>query len=183
VRLEAYGEAHNNILAVKNVLLNGPARDAGLVPFQDFIIGTREIAFKSLEEFAKYVEVNRGQEIRLWLYNVESECVREVALTPNTDWGGQGLLGCDVSFGYLNRIPFREKDRARMQERQSMLGIFNKLTGEQQPSAKVNELIKHLEEEVTKNSTSIDQNSVPDKIDLALKSDEEVSQADINPSS
>jgi len=88
IRLEAFGEAHNNILAVKDVLLNGPAREAGFIPFQDFIIGTREIAFKNLEEFAKYVEVNRGQEIRLYMYNVETESVREVALAPNNAWGG-----------------------------------------------------------------------------------------------
>jgi C-terminal processing protease CtpA/Prc len=83
IRLEAFGDAHNNILAVKDVLLNGPAREAGFIPFSDFIIGTREIAFKSLEEFAKYVEVNKGQEIRLWIYNIETESVREVPLTPN----------------------------------------------------------------------------------------------------
>lgn len=88
IRLEAFGDAHNNILAVKDVLLKGPAREAGIVPFQDFIVGTREIAFKSLEDFAKYVEVNKGQEIRLWLYNVESETMREVSLTPNDNWGG-----------------------------------------------------------------------------------------------
>ena len=33
IRLEAFGDAHNNILAVKDVLLNGPAREAGFIPF------------------------------------------------------------------------------------------------------------------------------------------------------
>jgi GRASP55/65 PDZ-like domain len=74
------------------------------------VVGTKEIAFKSLEEFAKYVEVNQGTEITLHLYNLDSEKVREVTLTPSREWGGQGLLGCDVSFGYFNKIPHRQLD-------------------------------------------------------------------------
>jgi hypothetical protein len=70
-------------------------------------MGTREIAFKSIDDFAKYVEVNEGQEIKLWAYNVDHEIARKVALTPKRDWGGQGMLGCDVSFGFFNKIPMR----------------------------------------------------------------------------
>ena len=87
IRYECYKDAHNNILKVNDVYLDSPAHEAGMQPFQDFILGTREIAFKSLEEFAKYVEVNKGQEIRLHIYNVEKEQVREVALTPK-EWNG-----------------------------------------------------------------------------------------------
>jgi hypothetical protein len=32
--------------------------------------------------------------------------VRDVHITPN-DWAGDGLLGCDIGIGYLNRIPDR----------------------------------------------------------------------------
>ena len=73
-------------------------------------MGTRELAFKSLDEFAKYVEVNEGREISLHVYNVETERVREVTLIPKRGWGGVGMLGCDVSFGYFNKIPLRQKD-------------------------------------------------------------------------
>ena len=65
------------------------------------------MSFKSLEEFAKYIEVNEGALIRLHVYNVDHEAVREVSLTPNKNWGGDGLLCCDVSFGYFNKIPIR----------------------------------------------------------------------------
>lgn len=71
IRLENYTDAHNHILAVKDVYLDSPAHQAGLQPFRDYVVGTREIAFKNLEEFAKYVEVNQGSEIRLHLYNVD----------------------------------------------------------------------------------------------------------------
>lgn len=29
-------------------------------------------------------------------------------LTPNSDWGGEGSLGCGIGYGYLHRIPERE---------------------------------------------------------------------------
>lgn len=67
--------------------MDSPAHEAGIVPFKDYIVGTREIAFKSLDEFAKYIEVNVGQEIKLYLYNVDQERVREVHLTPK-QWNG-----------------------------------------------------------------------------------------------
>lgn len=111
IRIECYTDSHLNILAVKDVYLDGPAHQAGLQPYKDFILGTREIAFKNLDEFAKYVEVNTGQEIRLFIYNSEKEEVKEVSLTPKSDWGGQGLLGCDASYGYFNKIPLRAKDK------------------------------------------------------------------------
>lgn len=97
-------------------------------------MGTREIAFKSVEEFAKYVEVNEGQEIRLHMYNTSTETVREVTLIPNRSWDGQGLLGCDVSFGYFNKLPLRNKDLKRMQERQGLLGVFDKLSSDENPA-------------------------------------------------
>lgn len=58
IRYESYEDAHNHILSVKDVYLDSPSHEAGLSPFKDFILGTREIAFKSLEDFAKYIEVN-----------------------------------------------------------------------------------------------------------------------------
>ena len=107
IRLERIEDVHNHILAVKDVYLDSPAHQAGIQPFRDFIIGTKEISFKNLDEFAKYVEVNQGSEIKLSLYNVDQEKIRDLSLTPNREWGGQGLLGCDVSFGYFNKIPLR----------------------------------------------------------------------------
>lgn len=130
IRYECFTDAHNNILAVNDVYLDSPAHEAGLQPFKDFIIGTREIAFKSIDEFAKYVEINVNQEIRFYIYNVDQEAVREVPLTPRKDWGGQGILGCDVSFGYFNKIPLRRKDIENMNQNQGLRNILGKLTGD-----------------------------------------------------
>lgn len=71
IRYENFLDAHNHILAVQDVYLDSPAHESGIQPFKDFIIGTREIAFKNLDEFAKYIEVNKDQEIKLFLYNVD----------------------------------------------------------------------------------------------------------------
>lgn len=32
---------------------------------------------------------------------------REITLTPNVGWGGEGSLGCGIGYGYLHRIPIR----------------------------------------------------------------------------
>jgi C-terminal processing protease CtpA/Prc len=87
IRYENYIDAHNHILAVQDVYLDSPAHEAGIQPFKDYIIGTREIAFKSLDEFAKYIEVNKGQEVKMYIYNVDQERIREVLLTPR-EWNG-----------------------------------------------------------------------------------------------
>lgn len=35
-------------------------------------------------------------------------------LTPNSEWGGEGSLGCGIGVGYLHRIP--ERDTEQMQQ-------------------------------------------------------------------
>ena len=119
IRFESYLDAHHNILAVKDVYLDSPAHEAGLLSYKDFILGTREICFKSLDEFAKLVEVNESRELTLYVYNVDSETVRECKIIPSKTWGGNGLLGCDVSYGFLNKIPLRKKDLERLNEKKN----------------------------------------------------------------
>ncbi len=45
--------------------------------------------------------------MKLFVYNFELDNVREVLLTPNFGWGGEGSLGCGIGYGYLHRIPLR----------------------------------------------------------------------------
>lgn len=71
IRYENFADSHNNILYVQDVYLDSPAHEAEIKPFKDYILGTREICFKSLDEFAKYIEVNLNQEIKLHVYNVD----------------------------------------------------------------------------------------------------------------
>lgn len=32
-----------------------------------------------------------------------------MSITPNWEWGGEGILGCDVASGILHRIPTRKQ--------------------------------------------------------------------------
>jgi hypothetical protein len=41
--------------------------------------------------------------------------VREVLLTPNTAWGGEGSLGCGIGYGYLHRIPIKNDKKTPTQ--------------------------------------------------------------------
>jgi hypothetical protein len=41
-----------------------------------------------LDDFAKYIEVNVEREIKLFLYNIDTETTREVSITPKRNWGG-----------------------------------------------------------------------------------------------
>ena len=35
----------------------------------------------------------------------------QVLLTPNSEWGGEGSLGCGIGYGYLHRIPVGKKQQ------------------------------------------------------------------------
>ena len=35
---------------------------------------------------------------------------REVSITPNGAWGGEGSLGCGIGYGYLHRIPIGDEE-------------------------------------------------------------------------
>lgn len=45
--------------------------------------------------------------MKLYVYNSDTDSTREISLTPNIGWGGEGSLGCGTGYGYLHRIPFR----------------------------------------------------------------------------
>ena len=42
-----------------------------------------------------------GDPLPLHVYNVDRNQVREVVIVPSEEWGGEGLLGCDVGYGYV----------------------------------------------------------------------------------
>lgn len=57
------------------------------------------------EDFFSVVEAHNGQPLRLYVYSSTTDQCREVTLIPNLSWGGDGMLGCEIGFGYLHRIP------------------------------------------------------------------------------
>lgn len=56
-------------------------------------------------------------------------------LTPRSNWGGQGLLGADISFGYLNSLPMRRRDIVHQNKAEKMKSIFGGLSsGKREPT-------------------------------------------------
>jgi len=105
VRFDTIDVAENHGIRVLEVFPNSPAAHAGLVPFQDFLLGTAQRVFHDIDELVDVVTANLGQRIPVFVYNADSETVREALLVPNNDWGGEGCIGCDIGTGLLHRIP------------------------------------------------------------------------------
>lgn len=85
---------------------NSPALLAGLQPFTDYIIGADSVLHES-EDLYALIENHEGRNLKLYVYNSNDDSCREITITPNHGWGGEGLLGCGIGYGYLHRIPVR----------------------------------------------------------------------------
>lgn len=79
---------------------------AGLRSNTDYIIGA-DTLLNDAEDFFTLIESNEGKPLKLYVYNSDSDMTREITLTPNVGWGGEGSLGCGIGYGYLHRIPLR----------------------------------------------------------------------------
>lgn len=104
VRFCSFEGANENVWHVLDVEENSPAALAGLIAHDDFIVGADQVLQDS-EDFFSLVEVSEGKPLKLLVYNTQTEHCREVVVTPNGAWGGEGSLGCGIGYGYLHRIP------------------------------------------------------------------------------
>ncbi|CAL8106596.1 unnamed protein product [Calicophoron daubneyi] len=104
IRYCSFEGANENVWHVLDVEPRSPASVAGLKPYSDFIIGADSV-LSQRDDFYNLIEAADNQQIRLYVYNSDTDSCREVRLCPNSHWGGQGLLGCDIGYGYLHRIP------------------------------------------------------------------------------
>lgn len=85
---------------------SSPAELAGLRSFNDYIIGADSILHES-EDLYTLIEAHEARPLKLYVYNTDEDSCREVSITPNSSWGGEGSLGCGIGYGYLHRIPIR----------------------------------------------------------------------------
>ncbi|XP_043546709.1 Golgi reassembly-stacking protein 1-like [Chiloscyllium plagiosum] len=104
VRFCSFEGAHEHIWHVLDVEPNSPAAMAGLKPQTDYIIGADQV-LQETEDFFNLIESYEGKQLKLMVYNSETDAIREVVVTPNGAWGGEGSLGCGIGYGYLHRIP------------------------------------------------------------------------------
>jgi len=105
VRFDNVEAAEHQGIRVLEVFPNSPAAHAGLLPFQDFLLGTAQTVFHDLDELSEVVSLHLGKPMQVYVYNADTETVRDVSLAPNNEWGGEGCIGCDIGVGLLHRIP------------------------------------------------------------------------------
>ncbi|XP_016849706.1 Golgi reassembly-stacking protein 1 [Anolis carolinensis] len=104
VRFCSFQGANEHVWHVLDVEPGSPAALAGLRPHIDYIVGSDQILQES-EDFFSLIESHEGKPLKLMVYNMETDSCREVFVTPNGAWGGEGSLGCGIGYGYLHRIP------------------------------------------------------------------------------
>mmetsp|Transcript_36014 Transcript_36014/g.107621 ORF Transcript_36014/g.107621 Transcript_36014/m.107621 type:complete len:466 (+) Transcript_36014:75-1472(+) len=121
VRFDSVDPAENHGIRVLEVFVNSPAAHAGLVPYQDFLLGTASFVFHDIDELVEAVTTSINQQLQVYVYNADSETVREVPLVPNNDWGGEGCIGCDIGTGLLHRIPAPRRPPGTLPE--SLTGV------------------------------------------------------------
>jgi hypothetical protein len=111
IRLDDYGGADERLIRVLEVEENSPASIAGLVPMQDYLLGTTAVSFESTAALASVLQQYCDIVAEIYVYNSESDIVRVVSLMPTLSWGnGSGLLGAEVGVGYLHRLPNHCRD-------------------------------------------------------------------------
>lgn len=104
IRFCSFAQASEIVWHVTEVLPGSPADMAGLISESDYIIGSENTLYNK-EDLLTLIEVNDRQPIRLFCYNADTDLTREVVLTPDSDWPGEGSLGCQLCTGYLHQIP------------------------------------------------------------------------------
>ncbi|KAI3413872.1 hypothetical protein GPALN_011347 [Globodera pallida] len=104
IRFCSFEGANQNVWHIISVTPNSPAELAGLQSNTDYVLGAESV-LQQADDLIAFVQANLGKPLKLYVYNVDSDSVREVTLTPNASWGGDGCLGCDIGYGYLHRIP------------------------------------------------------------------------------
>uniref|UniRef100_G1NWZ2 Golgi reassembly stacking protein 2 n=1 Tax=Myotis lucifugus TaxID=59463 RepID=G1NWZ2_MYOLU len=106
IRFCSFDGANENVWHVLEVESNSPAARAGLRPHSDYIIGADTVMNES-EDLFSLIETHETKPLKLYVYNTDTDNCREVIITPNSAWGGEGSLGCGIGYGYLHRIPTR----------------------------------------------------------------------------
>ncbi|KAM4859442.1 Golgi reassembly-stacking protein 2 [Thomomys bottae] len=106
IRFCSFDGANENVWHVLEVESNSPAALAGLRPHSDYIIGA-DMVMNESEDLFSLIETHEAKPLKLYVYNTDTDNCREVIITPNSAWGGEGSLGCGIGYGYLHRIPTR----------------------------------------------------------------------------
>ena len=109
IKFCSFEGAHEDVGHILEVQPTSPAELAGLRQYTDYIIGFDSELDESVEIFS-LIKAHEGRPLMLYVYNTDTDRCREVTLTPNGAWGGEGSLGCGIGHGYLHRIPIQPNE-------------------------------------------------------------------------
>ncbi|CAG2110805.1 unnamed protein product [Medioppia subpectinata] len=112
IRFCSFEGANEHVWHVLQVEANSPAHIAGLKSDTDYIIGADSVLQES-EDLFSLIEAHEGKPLKLFVYNLTTDSCRDVTIVPNSNWGGEGSLGCGIGYGYLHRIPYREEPKVK----------------------------------------------------------------------
>lgn len=118
IRFCSFEGANENVWHVLEVQPNSPADIAGLRSNTDYIIGADSVLHES-EDLFQLIESHEGKLLKLYVYNSETDGCREITITPNRNWGGEGSMGCGIGYGYLHRIPIKDSPDVALQPKAS----------------------------------------------------------------
>lgn len=104
IRFCSFEGANENVWHILEVHPNSPAEIAGLRSYSDYVIGADAIRHENDDLFT-LIESHEQQPLKMYVYNIDDDACREVTIKPNSNWGGEGALGCGIGYGYLHRIP------------------------------------------------------------------------------
>ncbi|KAF9954203.1 Golgi reassembly-stacking protein 2 [Mortierella alpina] len=105
IRFTLFDTVIDVVWHVLDITAGSPAEQAGLCAHADYVIGTPLGIMRGEGDLYDLIEDYIGDPLPLHVYNVDRNQVREVVIVPSEEWGGEGLLGCDVGYGYLHRLP------------------------------------------------------------------------------
>lgn len=76
-----------------------PGQKAGLEAFFDFIVAIENTRLDQDNDTLKeLLKTNMDKTIKMLIYSSKTQSIREVMITPSSNWGGQGLLGVSIRF-------------------------------------------------------------------------------------
>ncbi|XP_041264727.1 Golgi reassembly-stacking protein 1 isoform X2 [Onychostruthus taczanowskii] len=122
VKLEVYNIKTMKIREVEVIPSNmwgGQGLLGASVRFCSFQGANEHVWHVLSEDFFSLIESHEGKPLKLMVYNTEADSIREVVVTPNGAWGGEGSLGCGIGYGYLHRIPTQSMTSKKKPENKS----------------------------------------------------------------
>ncbi|KAI1278436.1 Golgi reassembly-stacking protein 2 [Halotydeus destructor] len=112
IRFCSFDGANEHVWHILDVEPSSPAEKAGLQSNCDYVIGADSVLQESDDLFT-LIEAHENKPLKLFVYNYITDSCREVTIIPSTTWGGEGMLGCGIGYGYLHRIPTRPTDEVQ----------------------------------------------------------------------